>query len=178
MSCNTESGLQADTSAASVASEKFSTLAVHGWHTAQRLSHNATAIMRIKLISIHVDDQQRALEFYTGILGFVKKHDVPAGGARWLTVVAPQGPDDLELVLEPNTHPAAAAYQAALMKDGIPATAFESADILTECQQLKERGVVFTLEPTDAGPVRLAIFADTCGNLLQIYEPIQPRNAG
>jgi catechol 2,3-dioxygenase-like lactoylglutathione lyase family enzyme len=127
--------------------------------------------MRIKLVSIHVDDQQRALEFYTRILGFVKKHDVPAGGARWITVVSAQGPQDLELVLEPNSHPAAAAYQAALMKDGIPATAFESSDIHTECQRLKQCGVVFTLEPTQAGPVRLAIFADTCGNLIQIYEP-------
>ena len=129
--------------------------------------------MRIKLVSLHVDDQQRALEFYTEVLGFAKKHDVPAGGARWITVVAPEAPDDLELVLEPNNHPAAAAYQAALMKDGIPATAFESTDIRAECQRLKRCGVVFTLEPTDAGPVTLAIFADTCGNLIQIYQPTQ-----
>lgn len=78
----------------------------------------------------------------------MKQHDVPAGGARWITVVAPQGPNDLELVLEPNSHPAAAAYQAALMKDGIPATAFESSEIHAECQRLKDRGVVFTPEPT------------------------------
>jgi len=127
--------------------------------------------MKIKLVSIHVDDQQRALEFYTQVLGFVQKHDVPAGGARWITVVAPAGHPDIELVLEPNGHPAAAAYQAALMKDGIPITAFESDDIHSECAQLKQRGVVFTLEPTDAGPVTLAIFADTCGNLIQVYQP-------
>ena len=127
--------------------------------------------MRIKLVSIHVEDQDRALEFYTTVLGFVKKHDVPAGGARWITVVSPEGSDDLELVLEPNSHPAAAAYQAALLKDGIPATAFESHDIHGECQRLRERGVSFTMNPTAMGPVTLAIFADTCGNLLQIYQP-------
>jgi catechol 2,3-dioxygenase-like lactoylglutathione lyase family enzyme len=127
--------------------------------------------MKIKLVSIMVDDQQRALEFYTQVLGFVKKHDVPAGGARWITVVSPQGAADVELVLEPNGHPAAAAFQAAIMKDGIPATAFESEDIHTECARLKERGVLFTMEPTAAGPVTLAIFSDTCGNLIQIYQP-------
>jgi catechol 2,3-dioxygenase-like lactoylglutathione lyase family enzyme len=127
--------------------------------------------MKITLVSLHVDDQQRALEFYTQVLGFVKKHDLPAGGARWITVVSPQGATDVELVLEPNSHPAAAAYQAALMKDGIPATAFESVDIHTECDRLKQRGVQFTLEPTAAGPVTLAIFSDTCGNLIQLYQP-------
>jgi catechol 2,3-dioxygenase-like lactoylglutathione lyase family enzyme len=126
--------------------------------------------MKIKLISIHVDDQDRALKFYTEVLGFQKKHDLPAGEARWITVVAPQGPDDLELVLEPNQHPAAAAYQSALMKDGIPATAFESDDIHNECRRLKELGVVFTMDPTPAGPVTIAIFADTCGNLIQVYQ--------
>lgn len=126
--------------------------------------------MKIKLISIHVDDQDRALKFYTEMLGFTKKHDVPAGGARWITVVSPQGPDDLELVLEPNSHPAAAAYQAALLKDGIPATAFESDDVHAECSRLKQRGVVFTMAPTQAGPVTLAIFSDTCGNLIQVYQ--------
>ncbi len=126
--------------------------------------------MKIKLISIHVDDQDRALKFYTQVLGFTKKHDVPAGGARWITVVSPQGPDDLELVLEPNSHPAAAAYQAALLKDGIPATAFESDDVHAECRRLKDRGVVFTMTPTQAGPVTLAIFSDTCGNLIQVYQ--------
>ncbi|MCD0502519.1 VOC family protein [Bordetella petrii] len=126
--------------------------------------------MRIKLNSIFVDDQDKALRFYTEVLGFQKKQDFPAGEARWISVVSPEGPDDLELVLEPNSHPAAAAYQAALRNDGIPVTAFESQDIQAETQRLKDQGVVFTIEPTAAGAVTLAIFADTCGNLIQIYQ--------
>ena len=127
--------------------------------------------MRIKLISIFVDDQDKALRFYTDVLGFKKKQDFPVGCARWITVVSAEGPDDLELVLEPNGHPAASAYQSALVKDGIPATAFESTDIHTEVQRLKGRGVVFTMEPTVAGTVTLAVFSDTCGNLIQVYQP-------
>lgn len=126
--------------------------------------------MRIKLISIFVDDQDKALRFYTDVLGFRKKQDFPVGGARWITVVSPEGPDDLELVLEPNGHPAASAYQSALRKDGIPITAFESMAIHSEVQRLKDRGVVFTMEPTVAGNVTLAIFSDTCGNLIQVYQ--------
>ena len=126
--------------------------------------------MRIKLNSIFVDDQDKALRFYTDVLGFKKKQDFPVGGARWITVTSPEGPDDLELVLEPNSHPAASAYQTALMKDGIPCTAFESTDIQAEVQRLKERGVAFTIEPTNAGLVVIAIFSDTCGNLIQIYQ--------
>lgn len=126
--------------------------------------------MRIKLNSIFVDDQDKALRFYTEVLGFTKKQDFPAGGARWITVISPEGPDDLELVLEPNGHPAASAYQTALRNDGIPVTAFESADIQAEAQRLKQQGVVFTIEPTAAGPVTIAIFSDTCGNLIQIYQ--------
>jgi catechol 2,3-dioxygenase-like lactoylglutathione lyase family enzyme len=126
--------------------------------------------MRIKLISIHVDDQDKALRFYTEKLGFKKKVDFPVGGARWITVVSSEGPDDLELVLEPNSHPAAKAYQSALTKDGIPATSFESAAIHDEVKLLKQKGVVFTLEPTVAGNVILAIFSDTCGNLLQMHQ--------
>jgi catechol 2,3-dioxygenase-like lactoylglutathione lyase family enzyme len=126
--------------------------------------------MRIKLVSLFVDDQDKALRFYTDVLGFKKKHDIPMGGPRWITVVSPEGPDDLELVLEPNGHPAASAYQSALMKDGIPATAFESTAIHDEVQRLKEKGVVFTREPTVAGEVIIAIFSDTCGNLLQMYQ--------
>ena len=126
--------------------------------------------MRIKLISIFVDDQDKALRFYTDVLGCRKKQDFPVGGARWITVVSPEGPDDLELVLEPNGHPAASAYQSALRKDGIPITAFESTAIHSEVQRLKDRGVVFTMEPTVAGNVTLAIFSDTCGNLLQVYQ--------
>lgn len=127
--------------------------------------------MRIKLVSIHVDDQDKALRFYTEVVGFRKKHDVPAGGARWITVVSAEGPDDLELVLEPNTHPAARAYQEALLKDGIPLTAFESGDIDADFKRLKELGVEFTMPPTPAGPVTVAIFSDTCGNLIQLYQP-------
>lgn len=127
--------------------------------------------MKIRLVSIFVDDQAKALQFYTNVLGFRKKHDMPAGGARWITVVSPEGPDELELVLEPNGHPAARAYQEALFKDGIPATAFESADVHAECRRLKQSGVVFTMEPTAAGAVTLAVFSDTCGNLVQVYQP-------
>jgi catechol 2,3-dioxygenase-like lactoylglutathione lyase family enzyme len=126
--------------------------------------------MRIKLISVMVDDQEKALRFYTEKLGFKKKVDFPVGGARWITVVSPEGPDDLELVLEPNSHPAAKAFQSALTKDGIPATSFESAAIHDEVKGLKEKGVVFTREPTVAGTVTVAIFSDTCGNLLQMHQ--------
>jgi predicted enzyme related to lactoylglutathione lyase len=126
--------------------------------------------MRIKLNSIFVDDQQKALSFYTDVLGFKKKQDFPAGGARWITVTSAEGPDDLELVLEPNGHPAASAYQSALLKDGIPVTAFESTDLQGEVTRLKEKGVIFTMDPVDAGKVTIAIFSDTCGNLIQIYQ--------
>lgn len=126
--------------------------------------------MKIKLYSIFVDDQEKGLRFYTEILGFKKKQDVPAGGARWITVISPDGPEDLELSLEPNSHPAAKAYQTALRNDNIPVTAFESEAIQEEVKRLKEKGVVFTLDPTNAGPVTIAIFSDTCGNLIQIYQ--------
>lgn len=126
--------------------------------------------MKIRLVSLFVDDQDKALRFYTDVLGFKKKQDFPVGGGRWITVVSPEGSEDFELVLEPNSHPAASAYQAALLKDGIPATAFESTDIQDEVRQLKSRGVVFTMEPTVAGTVTIAIFSDTCGNLIQIYQ--------
>lgn len=104
--------------------------------------------MRIKLCSIHVDDQDKALAFYTKVLGFKKKHDVPAGGARWITVVSPEGPDDLELVLEPNGNPVAKTYQEALFAQSIPITAFEVADMTAEVARLKAKKVVFTMDPT------------------------------
>jgi predicted enzyme related to lactoylglutathione lyase len=126
--------------------------------------------MKIKLYSIFVDDQAKGLRFYTEVLGFNKKQDVPAGGARWITVISPEGPQDLELSLEPNSHPAAKAYQTALRNDNIPVTAFQSEAIHDEVKRLKEKGVVFTLDPTDAGPVTIAIFSDTCGNLIQMYQ--------
>ena len=126
--------------------------------------------MKIKLTSIMVDDQEKALRFYTEVLGFLKKHDFPAGGARWITVVSPEGPSDLELVLEPNANPAAKAFQKAMFEQGIPLTSFESNDIASEAKRLKEAGVVFTKEPTPMGPVTIALFADTCGNLIQIHQ--------
>lgn len=127
--------------------------------------------MRIKLSSIMVDDQQKALDFYTGVLGFVTKHDIPVGEYRWITVVSPEGPDDLELVLEPNANPAGRTFQDALFAQGIPATALESADVRQDFERLRAQGVVFTQEPTDVGAVTIAVFADTCGNLIQIYQP-------
>lgn len=125
--------------------------------------------MRIKLTSIMVDDQAKALAFYTDVLGFVNKHDIPAGGYRWLTVVSPEN-GDVELSLEPNVNPAGRAFQEAMFKQGIPIAAFEVDDIQGECGRLKGRGVVFTQEPTAMGPVTIAICADTCGNLIQLYQ--------
>ncbi|MDR7866409.1 MAG: VOC family protein [Sporomusaceae bacterium] len=126
--------------------------------------------MKIKLSSVFVDDQEKALNFYTGVLGFAKKNDIPVGDARWLTVVSPEAPDAAELVLEPNGNPAAQVYQKALRSQGIPMTAFASDDIAREYDRLLKLGVTFTLPPTKAGPVTIALFDDTCGNLIQIYE--------
>lgn len=127
--------------------------------------------MRIKLTSIMVDDQERALRFYTQVLGFQKKHDIPVGEYKWLTVVSPEGPDDLELSLEPNANPAGKAFQKAMFEQGIPTTAFEASDIEAEFRRLKALGVAFTQEPTRSGPVTVAVFSDTCGNLIQLYQP-------
>jgi catechol 2,3-dioxygenase-like lactoylglutathione lyase family enzyme len=128
--------------------------------------------VRIKLTSIMVDDQEKALRFYTDILGFKKKHDVPVGEYRWITVTSPEGPDDVELVLEPNANPAAKAYQESMFKQGIPLAAFEVGDLAAEFARLTAKGVAFTTQPTPAGPVSLALFADTCGNLIQVYQPM------
>ena len=127
--------------------------------------------MRIKLTSIMVDDQDKALRFYTEVLGFRKKHDIPVGEYRWITVTSPEGPDGLELSLEPNANPAGRAFQDAMFTQGIPIAAFEVTDIAGEFARLTAKGVAFTRTPTDAGPVTLAIFADTCGNLIQLYQP-------
>lgn len=127
--------------------------------------------MRIKLTSIMVDDQDKALKFYTDVLGFVKKHDIPVGEYRWITVTSREEPTTVELALEPNANPAGKAFQEALFKQGIPAMAFEVGDIAQEHRRLADRGVVFTAAPKRQGPVTLAIFADTCGNLIQLYEP-------
>jgi predicted enzyme related to lactoylglutathione lyase len=126
--------------------------------------------MRIKLTSIMVDDQDKALKFYTNVFGFVKKHEIPVGEYKWLTVVAP-GRDDLELSLEPNANPAGKTFQDAIFKQGIPLAAFEVDDLAAEFTRLKGLGVVFTQEPMQAGPVRIAVCADTCGNLIQLYQP-------
>ncbi|WP_395644687.1 VOC family protein [Terricaulis sp.] len=127
--------------------------------------------MKIKLNAIFVDDQDKALKFYTEVLGFEKKNDFQvAGPFRWLTVVSPEEPDAAELVLEPNANPISKTYQEGLLKQGIPITAFEVADIEGEHRRLKQQGVVFTRDPVQMGPVKIAIFADTCGNLLQIYQ--------
>jgi catechol 2,3-dioxygenase-like lactoylglutathione lyase family enzyme len=124
--------------------------------------------VRINLASIHVDDQEKALRFYTEVLGFVKKTEVPLGEHRWLTVVSPEDPDGVELVLEPSDHPAVAPYKEALVADGIPFTSFAVADVAAETQRLKALGVRFTQDPLDMGPVTTAVLDDTCGNLIQI----------
>nr|WP_218859996.1 VOC family protein [Petropleomorpha daqingensis] len=120
------------------------------------------------MTSVLVDDQDRALRFYTEVLGFVKKTEVPLGEHRWLTVVSPEAPDGVELVLEPDEHPAAKPFKAALVADGIPYTSFAVADVHAEFDRLKGLGVTFTQEPTQMGPVTTAVFDDTCGNLIQI----------
>ena len=124
--------------------------------------------MRIYLTSVLVDNQDRALRFYTDILGFQKKHDIPLGEARWLTVVAPDQPEGPELLLEPDSHPAAKPFKAALVADGIPATSFAVDDVHAEFQRLRDLGVRFTQDPADMGAVTTAVFDDTCGNLIQI----------
>lgn len=127
-------------------------------------------LMKIKISSVFVDDQEKALKFYTEVLGFIKKADIPLGEARWLTVVSPEGPDDIELLLEPNSFPAARTYQEAIFKAGIPSTAFAVDDIQKEYERMKKLGAVFSTEPTKAGPVTVAVFDDTCGNLIQLYQ--------
>lgn len=127
--------------------------------------------MRIKLTSIMVDDQDKARRFYTDVLGFHKKHEIPVGEYKWLTVVSPEGPNDIELSLEPNANPAAKAFQEAMFTQGIPLAAFEVSDLQNEYARLVKQGVAFTREPTRAGPVIIAIMSDTCGNLIQLYQP-------
>ena len=124
--------------------------------------------MRIHLTSVFVDDQDEALAFYTEILGFQKKTEIPLGEARWLTVVSPGDPDGTELVLEPSSHPAVPPFKEALVADGIPFTSFAVDDVHAEFERLRGLGVRFTQEPVEMGPVTTAVFDDTCGNLLQI----------
>jgi predicted enzyme related to lactoylglutathione lyase len=126
--------------------------------------------MKIIITSIFVEDQDKALEFYTNTLGFVKKQDVPSGAYRWITLVSADEQDGTELLLEPNQHPAAKEYQQKLFADGIPVTMFGVADIRNEYNRLVEKGVKFTMEPTEMGEVTIAVFDDTCGNLIQMIE--------
>lgn len=126
--------------------------------------------MRIKLTSLMVDDQDRARAFYTDVLGFKKHHDIPVGEYRWLTMVSPEGPEDIELSLEPNANPAGKAFQEAMFSQGIPLAAFEVGDLQAEYGRLRAHGVAFTKEPTRSGPVTMAVFSDTCGNLIQLYQ--------
>ncbi|MBM7553916.1 VOC family protein [Thalassobacillus pellis] len=126
--------------------------------------------MKIVVTSIFVDDQEKALEFYTEKLGFVKKEDVPTGEYRWLTLVSPEDQNGTELLLEPNQHPAAKEYQKKISAEGIPATMFGVADVHEEYKRLVEKGVEFTMEPTKMGEVTLAVLDDTCGNLIQLAQ--------
>jgi catechol 2,3-dioxygenase-like lactoylglutathione lyase family enzyme len=127
--------------------------------------------MQIKYVSVMVEDQERALQFYTRLLGFEKVADVPAGGARWLTVTSPDGPQGVELLLEPMGFPPARVYQKALHDAGIPATAFVTADLRADFERLRSAGVVFRGEPVDMGTATFVAFEDTCGNLIQLVQP-------
>lgn len=124
--------------------------------------------MKINLTSVFVDDQDKALKFYTEVLGFLKKNEIPLGEARWLTVVSADAPNGTELVLEPSDHPAVPPFKRALQDDGIPFTSFAVPDAKAEFKRLKALGVRFTQEPLEMGPVTTAVFDDTCGNLIQI----------
>ncbi|MBS4207249.1 VOC family protein [Bacillus sp. FJAT-50079] len=126
--------------------------------------------MKIIVTSIFVEDQDKALEFYSDTLGFVKKHDVPTGEYRWITLVSSEDQKGTELLLEPNNHPAAKEYQEKLFAEGIPVTMFGVADIQAEYKRLVEKGVKFTMEPTKMGEMTIAVFDDTCGNLIQIIQ--------
>lgn len=128
--------------------------------------------MKIKLTSVSIDDYDKALKFYTEVMNFLPKRDIPLGdGARWITVVSPEEPNCTELLLEPNaSYPAMKALKESLVKDGIPFTAFEVNDIQGEYERMKKLGVEFTMEPTNMGMTTAAVFDDTCGNLIQIYQ--------
>ncbi|MEQ9616866.1 MAG: VOC family protein [Phycisphaerales bacterium] len=126
--------------------------------------------MRISVCSVCVDDQAKALAFYTEKLGFTKKQDIPVGEHRWLTVTGDDGPDSVELVLEPDAHPASKTFKAALIEDGIPWTMFSVDDVQSEYERLKGIGVRFTQKPTDLGTCIVAVLDDTCGNLIQLFE--------
>jgi catechol 2,3-dioxygenase-like lactoylglutathione lyase family enzyme len=126
--------------------------------------------MKITLCSVFVDDQDKALAFYTNVLGFVKKTEVPLGEHKWLTVVSPQAPDGVEMVLEPSEHPAVKPFKEALVADGIPFNSFAVDDVQAEYERMEKLGVKFTQPPTAMGPVTTAVLDDTCGNLIQIAQ--------
>jgi glyoxylase I family protein len=128
--------------------------------------------MRIRLVSILVDDQAKALRFYTEVMGFVAKQDFPVGEYRWITVVSPEDPDGAELVLEPNANPVGKAFQQGLFEQRIPATAFEVSDVDAEYARLSGLGVTFQSAPLRMGVVTIAVLADTCGNWIQLYQPV------
>ena len=130
--------------------------------------------MKINLTSVFVDNQDKALKFYTEILGFVKKTDIPVGEYKWLTVVSPEAPDCVELLLEPSDNPATQTFKKAIFEQGIPATSFGVEDIQAECERMKKMGVTFTMVPTDVGTATIAVFDDTCGNLIQLHQVNQP----
>lgn len=134
------------------------------------VSNQASTIMKIKLASVFVDGQEKALKFNTEIMGFVKKDDIPLGEFKWLTVVSSGDPDGAELLLEPNVDPAAKTYQKAIFDQGISAATFFVKDVQKTVEQFKELGVKFTLMPTDVGSTIVAVFDDTCGNLIQIAQ--------
>jgi len=124
--------------------------------------------MNIYITSVFVHDQREALRFYTEVLGFEKRTEIPLGDAAWLTVGSPEQPDGPELLLEPSDHPAVSPFRKALIEDGIPSTSFAVEDVDAEYRRLKDLGVVFTQEPLEMGPTVTAVFDDTCGNLIQI----------
>ncbi len=128
------------------------------------------SIMKITLSSVFVDNQDKALKFYTEILGFEKKSEIQTGNAKWLTLVSPEDPDGVQLVLESGDNSATKIYRKAMFEQGIPLTAFAVDDIQSEFERLRGKGVVFTMFPTDTGPVTVAVFNDTCGNLIQLYQ--------
>jgi len=140
-------------------------------HAAEPVAQeNECGKLKIKIASVFVNDQEQALKFYTEVLGFVKKSDVPVGEFRWLTVVSAEEPDGTELLLEPNANPAAQSYQKAIYDQGIPATTFFVEDVQKEYNRLAKVGVKFTTEPEKVGSIVIAVFDDTCGNLIQITQ--------
>jgi uncharacterized protein YndB with AHSA1/START domain/predicted enzyme related to lactoylglutathione lyase len=146
------------------------TLGVAALLAAQYSKGRTKTTMRIDLSSVLVDNQDKALKFYTEVLGFVKKLDIPMGEFRWLTVVSPEAPDGTQLVLEPNANPAAKTFQEAMFKQGIPLTSLGAADVGKEYERMTKLGVVFKQPPTKAGPVTITVFEDTCGNLIQLHQ--------